>query len=688
MQKTILVALLLFTATTSRAAASVTVVPGTVKVQPSDRPSGNSAANISAAKNEVESFQVVLMADGSAVSGVRASMSTLTDAAGQALDGTVELFREGLLSLANASGADGKPGTWPDALIPDVDGMVHEQRNAFPLDVPANEARAIWVDVRVAVSAAAGVYNGVLSITGGLETQVPVQVTVRNFALPSTSTLRSAFGLSWNGPCVGHWNDATCANENAEVLRQRYLATALDNRISIETAPIQPPIAPDGSESHGGWAHFDAVYGPFLDGNAATQLVGAKLTALRIYGQLTTAVARAWGNHFTAKGWHNQLFAYVCDEPPLTCQWSDVTERANAVHAGDSTLKTLVTTSIQAKSAQAPNAPIDILVPVVNWLDDKPTGGTYPGDQRPLYDSFVASGGELWWYQSCMSHGCAGIGGAYGPSFANDYSVGWPTYAIDSSAVRNRAQEWMSFGKRITGELYYETTTSYYSGNPWTNAWNFGGNGDGTLFYPGKPSAIGGTTDIPVESIRLKEIRDGMEDYEYLHLAEQLGMGDAAREIVSGLFPHVYQSDAAVAALADAREQVAQLIEKTIAPAATSAGTESTSTSSTTSTSTSTTSSTASSSATASTPENSSSNSTPPMPPIGTSAAAAQTSAAAATSSAAATAVPLQPASKDGIPGLPGFRRIGGPLDRGCASGGVDALAILGLVLLIRRRRR
>ncbi len=45
-----------------------------------------------------------------------------------------------------------------------------------------------------------------------------------------------------------------------------------------------------------------------------------------------------------------------------------------------------------------------------------------------------------------------------------------------------------------------------------------GGNGDGTLFYPGMPARIGGKSDIPVESIRLKLIREGLEDYEYFLL--------------------------------------------------------------------------------------------------------------------------------------------------------------------------
>src|SRR5258707_1095386 len=57
----------------------------------------------------------------------------------------------------------------------------------------------------------------------------------------------------------------------------------------------------------------------------------------------------------------------------------------------------------------------------------------------------------------------------------------------------------------------------------WGNADNLGGgNGDGTLFYPGTTSRIGGQSDIPIESLRLKIIRDGLQDYEYLHLLSGL----------------------------------------------------------------------------------------------------------------------------------------------------------------------
>jgi hypothetical protein len=40
-----------------------------------------------------------------------------------------------------------------------------------------------------------------------------------------------------------------------------------------------------------------------------------------------------------------------------------------------------------------------------------------------------------------------------------------------------------------------------------------------------------------VDSLRLVQIRDGLEDYEYLKLAEQLGLGELARKSAAGLTP-------------------------------------------------------------------------------------------------------------------------------------------------------
>ena len=81
--------------------------------------------------------------------------------------GGVRLYREALIHVQTASALDGATGPWPDALVPDVDELAGERRNAFPFAVPAGESRAIWVEVFVPPDAPAGEYTGAVDVTLG-----------------------------------------------------------------------------------------------------------------------------------------------------------------------------------------------------------------------------------------------------------------------------------------------------------------------------------------------------------------------------------------------------------------------------------------------------------------------------------------------------------------------------------------
>jgi len=264
-------------------------------------------------------------------------------------------------------------------------------------------------------------------------------------------------------------------------LRARYVQAALDNHVSIYAPYYTSTVKADGSQD---WGAFDQYVGPYLDGSAPTRLPGAKLTAVQVNGPSTTTVVGGWAAHFKGKGWFPALFDYVCDEPPLTCQWSDINSRISASRAADPSVPTLVTTTSVQAQQQGING-IDLYTPVVNYMEGKP-GSDHAGNQRSKYPA------AAWWYQSCMSFGCSGVGGGLDGSGES----GWPSYAVDTDGTRNRAMEWLSFTYNMQGELYYETTMSFGTGDPWSNQFAFGGTGDGTLFYPGTPAKIGGSTDI------------------------------------------------------------------------------------------------------------------------------------------------------------------------------------------------
>jgi hypothetical protein len=507
------------------------------------------SVELGAARNEFEAFQVIVTGPAK---GVSARVEALQ---GPGRIDDVKLYREELINLAHPSAIDGGTGLWPDALVPDVDDVVGEKRNAFPFDVNAGESRAIFVDVHVPKDAAPGVYSGavVVSSSDG-DAKIPVSLEVWDFELPSTSSLRTAFGLSYPVIQQGHG----VSGDDISRVRARYAQLGLDHRISISG------ITDDGFNND--LSHFDRFYSDVMNGTAATRLPGARLTAVKYVGDRNSVdVHKTWAQHFRANGWMDRLFDYVCDEPPLTCQWSDIPGRAKAAHDADPEFKTLVTTQIWDADAHGATDSIDIMVPLVNFTDYRPPSGN--GDQVYKYADFASKPGkEMWMYESCVSHDCGGTVNYNAPTAYDQYYTGWPTYVIDANATRNRAMQWLQFLEGSKGEVYYETALAY-AHDAWSNQWDFNGNGDGTLFYPGTPSRIGGQTHIPVASLRLKMIREGMEDFEYLKLLSDLGGKDDATKIARDLFPTAWQTDVDPAKLLAARKELAsKILERTGKP--------------------------------------------------------------------------------------------------------------------------
>jgi glycosyl hydrolase family 123 len=514
------------------------------KIRPDATPRQTTDARLAAARNEFEAFQVVVTGPATQVR----AKATLSGPAGM---DPPRLYREELIDLPQPSALDGAAGRWPDALVPDVDDVVGEQRSAFPFDVSGGESRAIWVEVHVPAGAKPGTYQGEVTVSSAEgEAKVPFSLVVWDFELPSTSSLRTAFNLSYGVIPAAHGG---VSGDDLATLRARYGQMGLDHRVTLTG------VTDDGASFDTG--HLERFYGPLFDGTAPTQLQGAKATALKYMGSETSVDDhKQWASFARSKGWFDRLFDYVCDEPPLTCAWSDIGPRAQAAHDADPDFRTLVTTQIWDAQDHGVDQDIDLLVPVINWMDDKP-GSAVAGDQRARYDGWLQGGKnrELWLYQSCMSHGCGGTVNMGSPSDTDRYYTGWPSYMIDASASRNRAMEWLTFLEDGTGELYWETANAF-THDAWSNQWDFSGNGDGTLFYPGTPARIGGKTDIPVASIRLKMIREGMEDYEYLKLLSDAGDRDGARQIARDLFPNAWSTDVAPEKLEAAREALAQKI--------------------------------------------------------------------------------------------------------------------------------
>jgi hypothetical protein len=354
---------------------------------------------------------------------------------------------------------------------------------------------------------------------------------VWDFALPSTSSFVTSFGFSGLLAVKQHAGRYT-SDDDVRRLSLLYGKAALLHRISLHGGSQIPPAFTGNAVD---WGDYDREMAPFLNGNVLgpdDPLPGARATSteVRTPASLDTDAKKAlywkeWAKHFRERGWLDRLFYYVKDEPAVK-DFPEIARLTAVAHRADPAIRTLVTTSRTPTLV----GQIDIWVPLINCMELKPGFDSYCREtiDRASYDEELRAGRRLWWYQSCGSHGCNIAGGPY--------FEGWPSYMIDDSAVSNRVMPWLAWKYGVSGELYFNVNEAYGPAtDPWKSVYLFGGNGDGTLFYPGKVARIGGSHDIPIESIRLKLIREGLEDYEYLRLLGKAADASAGR-IVDRLF--------------------------------------------------------------------------------------------------------------------------------------------------------
>jgi hypothetical protein len=504
------------------------------KALPWDNPPNERSqpAEIAAARNEFEPFQIILRTDEKDHRVLDANPTDLQGPDGAKISReNVRIYVERYITLKRTSTGSTTSAEWPDPLIPRIDQYFGERRNSFPLNLSKGRNQPLWVEIYVPPDTSPGDYRGQIEITtdGAGVTVIPFSVHVWEFSLPSTATYKTSFGLAGAAALKQHRGKYT-NDEDLEAITRLYAKAMLWHRVSFHGGTFHPPeVQFQGDAARIDWTRYDNEIAPFLNGTVFSKgepLFGAKLTSvdLRTSNKADTDPKKVeywkqWVRHFELNGWLDRLFFYVQDEPPLK-QLPKVNGLAELAHQADPRLRTLVTTSFEENLADS----IDIWTPLINCTQPKSGFADYceHSASRDAYTRAIQQGKELWWYQSCASHGCK--------EGDDEYFRGWPNYVVDAPSIANRIMPWLSWKYAVAGELYYNVIEA---NDPWNDIYLFGGNGDGTLFYPGKPELIGGTKDIPVESIRLKLIREGIEDYEYMAMLAAQGRSRWTDEQVS-----------------------------------------------------------------------------------------------------------------------------------------------------------
>ncbi len=471
------------------------VVPSVTKVLPQLSLPTNATrgpAMLSLARNESEAIQLVLRTG--LVFPLQQVTVIITDL--QQTNGTGVIPTQAITWSAVGSVKTQQPvyavsyvGWWPDYLPA-----------AAPFDVPQGWLQSVWITVRADATLPPGDYTGTVTIrpTNAPEQQIPLRVTVRNFTLPATPVLPSAFDLYINRIQTGYAtffpNWWATWQSNQEELLQRFYNSLIDHRLapilnvdvnspervnylaqaSAPASLVLPAPGLQGMLDRGLSAFGIGAYSGSFGNNWPTTTTD--LDALKpTYAQYATVMR-------SHTGWLDRHYIYTYDEPSPGLAYAN--QVAQMLHDADPEIKNLITlgNSFNVDTLAAWFAPFDRVV-IRNVIFSQ----TQADKLRQL-------GKDVWIYVSSPE-----------PPY--------PTLVIDYPAMAPRILPWMCWKYKINGLLYW--CVNYWKTNPYQDPNNtqWGQNGNGSLFYPGP--------DGPVASIRLELLRDGMEDYDYLALLNQ-----------------------------------------------------------------------------------------------------------------------------------------------------------------------
>lgn len=530
----------------------------------SESPGTELTVRIAAARNEWVSFQVLLRADVPAA-GVRLEAGDLQGPGGLVpRAGDARVYRQHQLHLTTGTyrNTSFKPEWYPDPLIPFVHPLTGQtlegaRMTAMPFDLPANETHGFWVDIRVPESAVAGEYRGAYRVTtvDGVSVQIPVTLTVWGFALPATPTLVTEFG----SPRLREYYQAlekagkTPANPDWAAV-ERQCAQLLSEHGFNAVPPselLTPRRLPDGAFQIS-QAQVRALR-EFVDHYHVNALATPHPSNVVKDPEAERDVLRAWLAAFDRAARELErtnvlFFTYLRDEPNTFEDYRYVQTWGRAIRDARSVVKVLVVEQTWTAPGEggADSAWGDLYGAVDIWCP------LFSLHRQESAAKRLALGEGVWTYTAL----CQGE-----PT---------PWWHIDFPLLNYRVPAWMAWRDGLTGLLYWGGM-SYWrqTKDPWTEAPYYTGNGqpqqgdkgiifqgEGSLVYPARDVGYDGV----VPTIRLKTLRDSIEDYEYLAILQRLGRRNEAEAIVRSLTPTFFQWDKDPVAYERARAKLANLI--------------------------------------------------------------------------------------------------------------------------------
>lgn len=485
-------------------------------------------AVLSAAGNEAEGFQLVLMPRGMDLFDVTLEASALERDGG---GGTIPADRVVFNQVGYVK------TTWPGYKVERVGWYPDPLLDPESFSVRRGDVQPVWVTIRVPEGTLAGTYTGTVTVqpANADSTTIPVTLRVWDFAVPREGSLPLAFTYFEDSSIrihgVNQWY--------AKGLKQKYFDLILDHRLAPDNIYRREP------------PHVDDV--KYWDERGLTAFNVTQVGSQPSYSEWeirTTLekIAEALEIYGLA-GLDRKAYVYGFDEIPPSV-YPGLKAMYGAIGQRFPDLKRLVAMRI---------AP-EVYGYVDAWANTIETYNPSLADERR------AAGEEVWLYLSMSGR------------------HPYPNWFIEYPGIEARLVWWLGYLYGIDGFLYYAinhynsrsggtlptpidvTAGPYTTWDPASYVSSSGAkfNGDGLLIYAG--------SEGPLSSVRLANVRDGLEDYEYLRLLEKrlietgkaIDRSDAAQqvkamisEVVSGLTSFTHDP----ATLRRVRTHLAQAIE-------------------------------------------------------------------------------------------------------------------------------
>ena len=550
---------------------------------------GNPIIDIKAAKNEYEAFQVVISnGQKNHLKNLKIEVSDLEGDSGRISKGNIKLFRTENVHIRNSSPkADFAPGLFPDPLLPFLnpvsgDSIKSYQRiespsgrqytgakyRAYPINLYPGQFCTVWVDVYIPSEAKAGIYTGNFEVTADENISSVISITLRvwNFTLPEVATHRTH---------LGHFSLIAKAwgidphSERFREIEMQFCKELAKHRVNPPIPhSLLPEVNEDGSltidperheslrqyikETH--LADFEVPRARFMSNTSNSPLSTPENQSDPVAIDRSKRYYREMYAYIKENGWEKRAYLYLIDEPNSVKDYKQVITLAKVADEAAPDLKRLVVEQTYKHNPDWPDldSSIDIWCPLFGFIE------------RKSIQEKISNGDEVWSYSALVQPAPS-----YHPEYEKLKDKDPPYWHIDRPVIMYRIPAWLNHQYDIEGLLYWTTAGWYNDEGPWLapgmvhfsreNGANLARyyNGGGLLFYPGRDAGFDG----PVTSIRLKNIREGLEDYEYFAILEKLGEEEFVGEMVDTACPEWWDFTKDPETLLKVREQLAMKIE-------------------------------------------------------------------------------------------------------------------------------